>query len=220
MRKILQVLLASSIAVAAACAASDPGVTTAVKTKLAADDTVKAYQIDVDTNGGVVTLSGAVASQQAKDRAVQLARETDGVSSVDDRLTVNPAMTVDNRAAEAGRDAAAGAQGTAGSASDKAASAAEKIGDAARATGAAASQAAQDAAPVVADAGITAAVKTRLLADPDVAGLRIDVDTKGKVVTLTGTVKTAAQVQEAQKLASETPGVLRVVNNLKVGAVQ
>jgi len=129
-------------------------------------------------------------------------------------------MTVDNRAAEAGRDAAAGAQGTAGSASDKAASAAEKIGDAARATGAAASQAAQDAAPVVADAGITAAVKTRLLADPDVAGLRIDVDTKGKVVTLTGTVKTAAQVQEAQKLASETPGVLRVVNNLKVGAVQ
>ena len=111
-------------------------------------------------------------------------------------------------------------EGTAGSASDKAGDAAEKLGDAAKATGEAAAQAARDATPVVADAGITAAVKTRMLADPDVAGLRIDVDTKGKVVTLTGTVKTAAQVTEAEKIARETPGVERVVNNLKVGSVQ
>src|SRR5688500_5572489 len=219
--RIINGLLACGLAAAVlACSSSDPGITTAVKTKLAADDTVKAYQIDVDTKGGVVTLNGTVETQAAKDRAIQLARETDGVSSVDDRLTVNPALTVDNQVRDAGRDAAASAQGTAGSASDKASQAAEKIGEAARATGAAASQAAQDAAPVVADAGITAAVKTRLLADPDVAGLRIDVDTKGKVVTLTGTVKTAAQVTEAEKLARETPGVLRVVNNLKVGATQ
>jgi hyperosmotically inducible periplasmic protein len=220
MRKVLQLVAAAAIAGAAACSASDPGITTAVKSKLAADDTVKAYQIDVDTSGGVVTLSGAVQTQAAKDRAVQLARETDGVARVEDRLTVDPAMTLDNRAGEAGRDAAAGAQGTAGSASDKAGDAAEKIGDAARATGAAAAQAARDATPVVADAGITAAVKSRLLADPDVAGLRIDVDTSGKVVTLNGNVKSAAQIAEAEKIARETPGVIRVVNNLKVGATQ
>lgn len=214
------IIAATALAVAVACSASDPGITTAVKSKLAADDTVKAYQIDVDTSGGVVTLSGAVESQAAKDRALQLARETDGVSRVDDRLTVNPALTVDNQARAAGSDAAASAQGTAASASDKAADAAEKIGDAARATGAAATQAVKDATPVVADAGITAAVKTRLLADPDVAGLRIDVDTKGKVVTLTGNVKSAAQIAQAEKIARETPGVTRVVNNLKVGAVQ
>lgn len=211
---------AAAIAIAGACAASDPGVTTAVKTKLAADDTVKAYQIDVDTSGGVVTLSGAVQTQQAKDRAIQIARETDGVSRVEDRLTVNPALTVDNQAQAAGSDAVASAQGAGASASDKAGEAAEKIGEAARATGAAAAQAVKDATPVVADAGITAAVKTRLLADPDVAGLRIDVDTKGKVVTLTGNVKSAAQVAEAEKIARETPGVTRVVNNLKVGAQQ
>lgn len=220
MNILKRIALGATLAAAVACAASDPGVTTAVKTKLAADDTVKAYQIDVDTNGGVVTLSGTVQSQAAKDRAVQLARETDGVSSVDDRLVVNPAMTVDNQAREAGADAAAGARAAGESASDKAAVAAEKIGDAAKATGAAAAAAVQDATPVVADAGITAAVKTRLLADPDVAGLRIDVDTKNKVVTLTGTVKAAAQVAEAEKIARETTGVARVVNNLKVGAVQ
>ena len=220
MRKVSQFILAGAIAVAAACASSDPGVTTAVKTKLAADDTVKAYQIDVDTKGGVVTLSGAVETQAAKERAVQLARDTDGVASVEDKLTVNPALTVDNRARDAAADAGQKAEGTAGTAADKAGDAAEKVGDAVKATGAAAAQAAKDAAPVVADAGVTAAVKTRLLADPDVAGLRIDVDTKNKVVTLTGTVKSAAQVAEAEKLARETPGVARVVKNLKVGSVR
>ncbi|MEX2272909.1 MAG: BON domain-containing protein [Vicinamibacterales bacterium] len=218
MRRFHGLVLFASIATAVACASSDPGITTAVKTKFAADETVKAYQIDVDTSEGVVTLSGAVQSQAAKDRAIQLARETDGVARVEDRLTVNPAITLDNRLGEAGSDAAGRAQGTAGSASDKAGDAAEKIGDAARATGEAVAQAAKDASPVVADAGITAAVKTRLLADRDVAGLRIDVDTSGKVVTLTGNVKTAAQIAEAEKIARETPGVIRVVNNLKVGA--
>jgi hyperosmotically inducible periplasmic protein len=220
MRKVCHFILAGAIAIAAACSSTDPGVTTAVKSKLAADDTVKAYQIDVDTKGGVVTLSGAVETQAAKDRAVQLARETEGVASVEDKLTVNPSATADNRARDAATDAGQKAQGTAGTASDKAGDAAEKIGDAAKATGAAAAQAAKDATPVIADAGMTAAVKTRLLADPDVAGLRIDVDTKNKVVTLTGTVKSATQVTQAEKLARETPGVARVVNNLKVGSVR
>lgn len=212
MQALVRIATVAALAVAVACSASDPGISTAVKSKLAADDTVKAYQIDVDTSGGVVTLTGTVETQAAKDRAMQLARETDGVTSVEDRLTVNPAMTLDSRAQ------AAGAQRTGESASDKAGDAAEKIGVAARATGDAAAQAVRDATPVVADAGITAAVKTRLLADPDVAGLRIDVDTKAKVVTLTGNVKDAAQIAEAEKIARETPGVIRVVNNLKVGA--
>jgi osmotically-inducible protein OsmY len=60
-------------------------------------------------------------------------------------------------------------------------------------------------------------MKTRLLADPDVAGLKIDVDTTDKVVTLTGTVASAAQKTEAGSIARDTTGVARVVNNLKVG---
>lgn len=215
MKTFSRLMIGGLMMAAVACSSTDPGITTAVKSRLAADDTVKASQIDVDTKDGVVTLSGTVETQMVKDRAVQLARETDGVTSVDDRLTVNPAVA----GATAPYEPAPGTAERAGeSASDKAGEAAEKIGEAARATGAAASQAVKDATPVVADAGITAAVKTRLLADPDVAGLRIDVDTKDKVVTLTGTVKAAAQVTEAEKIARETPGVVRVVNNLKVGA--
>ena len=88
MKKLFSVMVAAAFV--AGCAASDPGVTTAVKSKLAADDTVKAYQIDVDTQDGVVTLSGAVQTQAAKERAVQLATETNGVTRGEDRQTVDP----------------------------------------------------------------------------------------------------------------------------------
>ena len=65
-----------------ACSGSDAGITTAVKSKLAADDTVKAYRIDVDTSNAVVTLNGQVDTARARARAVELAKATDGVRDV------------------------------------------------------------------------------------------------------------------------------------------
>ena len=72
----------------AGCGETDPGITTAVKSKFAADDTVKAYQINVDTSNKVVTLTGNVDSAAAKDRAVMLARDTKGVARVVDNIVV------------------------------------------------------------------------------------------------------------------------------------
>ena len=69
---------------------------------------------------------------------------------------------------------------------------------------------------MTADASITAAVKTKLLGDTKVGGLKIDVDTKDNVVTLTGTVKSAAERDEAIRLAKNTTGVKSVVNKLIV----
>ena len=62
--------------------------TTKIKAKMALDDSVKALGINVDTSDGVVTLTGTVHSQSERTRAVQLARETAGVTSVNDRLTL------------------------------------------------------------------------------------------------------------------------------------
>ena len=59
-----------------------------IKAKMALDDTVKALDINVDTNGTVVTLTGTVHSAAERARAVQLARETAGVTSVTDHITV------------------------------------------------------------------------------------------------------------------------------------
>jgi hyperosmotically inducible periplasmic protein len=60
----------------------DAAITAAVKGKLAADTDINPFNIDVDTNEGVVTLQGRVEKTEARTKAEQLARETDGVSRV------------------------------------------------------------------------------------------------------------------------------------------
>jgi osmotically-inducible protein OsmY len=47
--------------------------------------------IDVDSRDGVVTLSGKVDSEQEKELATQIAANTNGTVSVNDRLTVDSA---------------------------------------------------------------------------------------------------------------------------------
>lgn len=77
---------------AAGNAISDASLTAAVKAKLMSEPSLSAMSIDVDTTGpGVVTLSGEVKSANAKQRAEELARATDGVRSVENRLVVRPA---------------------------------------------------------------------------------------------------------------------------------
>jgi hyperosmotically inducible protein len=67
---------------------SDASITAKIKSKMALDDLVEARKIGVSTNDKVVTVSGKVATAAERDRAVQLARETDGVKSVTDRIEV------------------------------------------------------------------------------------------------------------------------------------
>jgi len=163
--------IVAAAALAIACAQSDVGITTKVKTKLMADSTVKSTEIKVETKDKVVTLSGEVDNQAAKDQAVALARGTEGVSDVVDNISVKAPAT-------------ASAGTTLG----------EKIDDAA----------------------ITAAVKSKLLADSLVGGLKIDVDTRDGVVSLSGSVKSQADKDQAVRLARETSGVKDVQDNLVV----
>jgi len=60
----------------------DAAITSAVKAKLAADGDINPFNIDVDTNEGVVTLQGRVAKEEARTKAEQHARDTDGVKRV------------------------------------------------------------------------------------------------------------------------------------------
>jgi hypothetical protein len=69
-------------------AVSEVSLTAKIKSKMTLDDTIEAAQIDVDTNGSVVTLRGTVDSDAERARALQLARETSGVTSVVDELRV------------------------------------------------------------------------------------------------------------------------------------
>jgi hypothetical protein len=66
------------------------------------------------------------------------------------------------------------------------------------------------------DATVTTRVKTVLLNDPDVGGLRIDVDTFKGVVTLSGAVKSPAERDKAVALARQIGGVKDVKSTLQV----
>lgn len=62
---------------------SDTWITTKVKTELLAADKVKGTSIEVETSNGVVTLSGNVATEAEKSKAVDVARQIKGVTDVD-----------------------------------------------------------------------------------------------------------------------------------------
>jgi hyperosmotically inducible protein len=229
-------------------AVSDTAITSAVKTRLAADKTVTASDIDVDTDDGVVTLTGHVASAAERARAVRLVRETKGVSRVVDKLTIGAATGTSGRADDAtvtkddetkivikddttpmiekGVEKTKDAAKKVGEATDNAV---KKGVDAVKDTDIKVKDDTRveihkdDGDPTVktageatADAAITSAVKSKLLADARVSGLKIDVDTSKSVVTLTGRVATEAERAAALDLARSTTGVKRVIDKLTI----
>ena len=74
------------------------------------------------------------------------------------------------------------------------------------------------AGAVIDDASITAKVKTALIAESDLSGFAIDVDTSANVVTLNGTVDSDAKRERAETVAKGVEGVKEVKNNLIVKA--
>jgi osmotically-inducible protein OsmY len=187
---------------------TDAAITTAVKTKLLADTKVGGLKIDVDTNDHVVTLTGPVNSAAERTEAVRLARNTTGVKRVVSKLVIETAGTtgkVDKKDDKLKVEIKDDTKETKDKIKEKAGQAKDATKDAAVKT-----------KDVTADATITSAVKTKLLADTTVGGLKIDVDTKDNVVTLTGTVKSAAEKAEAIRLAKTTTGVKRVVDKLTI----
>ena len=228
-------LTTAGFAYAQGDAAADAATTAAVKTKLLGDTKVGGLGIDVDTKDNVVTLTGKVRSTAERTEAIRLARTTTGVKDVVNKLVVDPTYKgvtdKDDKAKAEAKEEAKEAKGTTGRAVDKtketSKDAAHKTEDAAKKAGSAtkhgaekAGEATKDAAiktkDVTADASITSAVKTKFLADTKVAGLKIDVDTKDNVVTLTGNVKSEAEKAEAIRLAKTTTGVKSVVDKLVV----
>jgi osmotically-inducible protein OsmY len=69
----------------------------------------------------------------------------------------------------------------------------------------------------VTDAWITARAKLRLMREPGLSPLSIEVDTEGGVVTLSGIVESEQQVDEAEAELMQIDGVVRVANYLQVG---
>ena len=173
----------------------DATITASVKSKLLWNDHTDGLEIDVDTVGGRVTLTGTADTAEAKQIATRLARNTAGVTGVDNRLTLDT-----NRVGEA-----------VGEPDDDADDDDQAV---------AANDADPDTAPTadVTDGWITTKVKSTLLLSRWVDGTDIDVDTKDGAVTLTGVAESQAEHDLAVELARDIKGVKSVdAKNLKVG---
>jgi hyperosmotically inducible periplasmic protein len=66
----------------------DMAITAELKAQLAKDEKLSAMSINVDTNGGQVTLRGTAPDPAARERATAMARGISGVTGVDNQLTV------------------------------------------------------------------------------------------------------------------------------------
>lgn len=172
---------------------SDTEITTAVKSKLLADKKVSSSSIHVETNDGVVMLTGAVDTAAERTRASYVARHTHGVRRVEDRLTIGRHES-DDRRDRSGE----GLKGTSGRVERDSEGAARTTGR------------------YFDDAGITSAVKAKLIGDRDVHSMDVHVETDNGVVTLTGSVRSEAERANAARIARETSGVKSVVDKLTI----
>jgi hyperosmotically inducible protein len=193
----------------------DAVITGKIKTGFINDKIVRSRNYNVDTSGGVVTVRGKARSQAEADRAIEIAKSTQGVSSVKNEIQV--IASADRPATDKPRRDTRAAAGTSPrEPSDPVARAdAKKAGDmsASAKGGTAAPASKQGSSP---DALITTKIKAEHAKDKDVSATRISVDTNNGVVTLSGTAKSKAEADKAVQLARNVKDVKSVKNNIKI----
>lgn len=205
-----QAAMAQAAATASTAPKVDDGLLkSGIESRLKSNASLKDSDITVAVDNGVVTLTGTVHSEAQSLRARSLAK-VDGVTTVENKLTVDSKTT---RAIDkAGEKTAKGM--------DKAVNETEK---AARATGTAGKEvgvktkdAAVDVGANVTDAWITTKVKTDFVNEDLLKGSEINADTNNHIVTLKGTVTSAAGRARAVEIAKTTKGVSRVIDLLTI----
>ena len=101
MRLVTTVALLALLAGCGNSRPADATITQEIQSKLFSSAQTKSASLEVNTNGGVVTLSGSVPSDAARYEAYKIATETNGVTKVNDQITIAAAETVPEPAPEA-----------------------------------------------------------------------------------------------------------------------
>ena len=182
------------------------------------EDVLSGSNIDVDVKNGVVTLQGTVSSEAARARAIASAKNNDGVKSVVDQLRIAPAMR-DGGKLDRVQDKTVAA---ADRAADKTARAADKAEDKMDRAGDKSATAAKKTGRAIDDGWIKSKIYAQYMADWNTVldDSDIDIDVANNVVTLSGTVKSAAAKARAVSIAKATDGVKSVKDNLRVGTTR
>jgi hyperosmotically inducible periplasmic protein len=170
---------------------SDSDLKDKIDRKIKADPELRAADLSIsaDADQNRATLSGTVASENIRTRAVEMARAAQPGLTIDDKIDVKPReVTRSEYTPEMARAEV-----------ERARTHKETIGGS------------------LEDAWIHSKVVAQLLGDKDTPERKINVDVDHNVVKLRGTVDTMTQKEEAERIAKQTDGVKRVINQLKVG---
>jgi len=162
-----------------------------IKAKFNSDAQLKAADLSVsaDADKNEATISGEVGTQALRSKAIAMAKEASTGLILTDKIDVKPReLTREEYTEERAIEERERARG-----------AGEKLG------------ASLD------DAWIHTKLVAKFVGDANTPARNINVDVVNNVVTLRGTVDTAEQRAEAERVARDTEGVKRVVNQLKVG---
>jgi hyperosmotically inducible periplasmic protein len=169
---------------------TDSELETTIKAALNTDAQLKAVDLNVsaDADKNEATISGEVWDQIMRAKAVNLAKEASPGLVLNDKIEVKPReFTREQFTPERANEVR-----------EKAKEIGDKLGDS------------------IDDAWIHTKLVAKFLSDDDTPGRKINVDVVNNVVTLRGAVKTAEQRAEAERIARDTDGVKRVVNQLKI----
>ena len=198
----------------------DSTIKSKVEARLKTADSLKNDNIDVAVDNGVVTLTGKVHSEAQSARAQQLAKVT-GVSKVENKLDVDTKTegTMEKAGAKADKTMDKAGEKTKSAAEktkDASVKGAEKTKDAAVKVGEKTKDVAATTGEAITDTWITTKLKADFVNEDTLKGSDINVDTHNYVVTLKGTVASAAGKARAAEIAKTTKGVKSVVNTLTI----
>ena len=211
---VLTLTFVSAPAQAQVNAIKDGWLVTKIHSEFVDEDILSGSNIDVDVKNGMVTLQGTVPSEAARARAIQSAKNNDGVKGVTDQLRIAPAVhdrgTID-KVQDTTADAAKKTGKTVAKAADKTEDGLDKAGDK-TASGA------KKTGRAIDDGWIKSKIYAQYMADWNTVldDSDIDVDVANNYVTLNGTVKSAAAKAKAVSIAKATDGVKGVKDNLRV----
>jgi hyperosmotically inducible protein len=213
---VLGVALAPLPALAQAAKVDDSAIKARVETRLKASASLKHDDIKVEAENGVVTLTGTVGSRAESARAARLAKVA-GVTRVENKLDIKS-----DTAATTGKEP--GLMHKAADQTDKvidktvdlSKEGASKTVDASKKVASKTKDVATSAGDAITDTWILTKVKANFVGEDALKGSDINVDVDNHVVTLKGTVPSAAGRARAKEIARTTTGVKRVIDNLTI----
>ncbi len=173
---------------------------------------IKKFGVHVSVDVGVATLTGVVATDAERRRATQLAT-IPGVLRVDNQIVVDPEAkgTLTARTKAGAEKVVDKTKAGTEKVVDKTKAGTEKVVDKTK-------EGLSKTGEVITDAWITTRVRSKFVGEDLLKDSNIDVDTADHVVTLRGTVMSAAGRARAVEQAKEVEGVKRVADFLMIGS--